>query len=189
MEKKWFDLLCRPYEELEKGQQERIYTSYRMFVYQDLFDLLVDHSLTEDLIHDSFLKVISKAPQLQSMHNIPAWIKRVAHTTGIDFIRKSRKDKKMLVAIGPLYNLCGANTVEAELEEKWKQEQFQYAIQKLNQHHRLMLNLYYLEKKSCKEIGEIIKITETATFKRLSRARQHLKALFFSIDALAKSEK
>ena len=66
MGKKWFYLLCRPFEELEKDQQESIYKKYRMFVYSDLYALLSDHALTEDLIHESFLKTVSKAPRLQS---------------------------------------------------------------------------------------------------------------------------
>lgn len=62
MDKQWFYLLHTPFDELEKIYQEQIYKSYYIFVYRELYNLLADHALTEDLIHESFLKVISKAP-------------------------------------------------------------------------------------------------------------------------------
>lgn len=117
MEKNWFDLLCRPYKELEKDQQESIYKKYRIFIYPYLYALLSDHSLTEDLIHESFLKISSRAPQLQSMRNIPAWIKRVAYTTAIDFIRKAKKEAEIFNALVPLYETSIGFSVETVLEK------------------------------------------------------------------------
>ncbi|WP_020618646.1 RNA polymerase sigma factor [Paenibacillus daejeonensis] len=177
MEKQWFDLLHRPYDELEKDQQESIYKKHRTIVYQDLYALLADHALTEDLIHESFLKVILKAPHLQSIKNIPAWMKRVAYTTAIDFIRKTNREKEQLAAIGPLYEKFEKNVVESVLEEKWRLEGLHEALKELGTTNRQVLNLFYVEDKSCKEIGEIVNITETATYKRLSRAREHLRKL------------
>ncbi|MEK3717276.1 RNA polymerase sigma factor [Paenibacillus sp. FSL R7-0333] len=177
MEKNWFDLLCRPYEELEKDQQESIYKRYRIFIYPYLYALLPDHSLTEDLIHESFLKISSRAPQLQSMRNIPAWIKRVAYTTAIDFIRKANKEAEIFNALIPLYETSNGFSVETVLEKKWLHEELYDAIGELQNNHRTMVEMFYLDGKSCKEIGAIVDITESATLKRLQRARNHLRQL------------
>lgn len=177
MEKNWFDLLCRPYKELEKDQQESIYKKYRIFIYPYLYALLSDHSLTEDLIHESFLKISSRAPQLQSMRNIPAWIKRVAYTTAIDFIRKAKKEAEIFNALVPLYETSIGFSVETVLEKKWLHEELYDAIGELQNNHRAMVEMFYLDGKSCKEIGAIVDITESTTLKRLQRARNHLRQL------------
>lgn len=146
-----------------------------MFVYSDLYALLSDHALTEDLIHESFLKTVSKAPQLQSMRNIPAWVKRVAYTTAIDFIRKANKEAEALHALVPLYENPNGFSVETLLEEKWMREELYGAIGELHNDQRQMVEMFYLDGKSSKEIGVIMNITESATFKRLQRARNHLR--------------
>ena len=179
MDKQWFYLLHTPFDELEKIYQEQIYKSYYIFVYRELYNLLADHALTEDLIHESFLKVISKAPHLQSTGNIPAWIKRVAYTTTIDFIRKTSKEKETLALITiPLhYEIYHQNNVEMVWDSKWKNAQLYDAIGKLDNTNRRLLKMFYIEGKSCKEISKIMDITETTTSKRLSRARQRLRQL------------
>ncbi|WP_427051352.1 RNA polymerase sigma factor [Paenibacillus sp. TC-CSREp1] len=177
IEKKWFYLLCIPYDELEKDQQEIIYKKYRIFVYSDLYTLLYDHALTEDLIHESFLKIISRAPHLQSVRNIPAWVRRVACTTAIDYIRKVNKETKALHALAPLYETPNSFSVETILEKKWVHEELYDAIGELHNDQRRMVEMFYLDRKSCKEIGAIVRLSEAATSKRLERARKQLRKL------------
>ncbi|MFC9706631.1 RNA polymerase sigma factor [Paenibacillus sp. NPDC056933] len=176
---KWFYLLRRPMEELESDQHEEIYKSYYKFIYENLYSLLGDHALTEDLIHESYLKIILKGPDLQSEQNIPAWIRKVAYNTTIDFLRKKTKENQTLKALIPLYE-CDThrtNNVESELEVKWRNEKLYQAIGELKLNHQIMLKMFYVEGKTCKEIGESISLTEATTSKRLSRARQYLREL------------
>lgn len=70
-----------------------------------------------------------------------------------------------------------ANHVEAELEEKWRNEQLYQAIGELKLNHQILLNMFYVEGKTCKEIGEVVALTEATTSKRLSRARKYLRKL------------
>lgn len=84
-----------PMDELESDQHKEIYESYYKFIYEELYTLLRDHALTEDLIHESFLKILVKGPSLQSDQNIPAWIRKVAYNTTMDFLRKKLKKIKI----------------------------------------------------------------------------------------------
>ncbi|APO48555.1 hypothetical protein BS614_30905 (plasmid) [Paenibacillus xylanexedens] len=166
-------------KELESDQQEEIYKSYYKFIYEDLYSLLGDHALTEDLIHESFLKITIKGPQLQSEQNIPAWIRKVAYTTTIDFLRKKTKENQTLTSLATLYEFDtpGTNDVETELEVKWRNQQLYQAIRELKLNHQVMLKMFYVEGKTCKEIGKSIALTEATTSKRLSRARKYLREL------------
>ncbi|QOS77057.1 sigma-70 family RNA polymerase sigma factor [Paenibacillus sp. JNUCC31] len=179
---KWFYLLRRPMEELENDQHEEIYQSYYKFIYGNLYSLLGDHALTEDLIHESFLKIIVKGPDLQSEQNIPAWIRKVAYNTTIDFLRKKTKENQTLKALIPLYE-CDThrtNNVESELELKWRNEKLYQAIGELKLNHQIMLKMFYVEGKTCKEIGESISLTEATISKRLSRVRKYLRELIIN---------
>ncbi|MEK3881018.1 RNA polymerase sigma factor [Paenibacillus sp. FSL M7-0420] len=99
-------------------------------------------------------------------------------TTAIDFIRKANKEAEILNALGPLYETSnGCFTIEALLEEKWMREELYSAIEELHNDQRQMVELFYIDEKSSKEIGVIVNITEAATFKRLQRARKNLREL------------
>ncbi|MED1786620.1 sigma factor [Brevibacillus laterosporus] len=58
--------------------------------------MVCDHSHSEDIIQEAFLKAIKNGPKMRSDTNIPAWIKLLARNTALDFLRKSKRDRQVL---------------------------------------------------------------------------------------------
>ena len=62
----WLYFLRSNFYELDPELQEQTYRVYRKLVYRDIYFLFRNHELAEDVVQDSFLKVIAKAPTLKN---------------------------------------------------------------------------------------------------------------------------
>lgn len=74
--------------------QEMVYRSFYQFVYRDIRYMVYDHSFTEDIIQDAFLKAITKGPKMRSDTNIPAWIRQLTRNTALDYLRKLKRNRQ-----------------------------------------------------------------------------------------------
>lgn len=62
----WYYLLRSPFASLDPAAQQWVYRSFYQFVYKDVYFKTHDHSLTEDIIQEAFLKASRQGPHLQS---------------------------------------------------------------------------------------------------------------------------
>jgi len=83
----WYYFLRSALDNLDATIQELIYRSFYQFVYRDVYFIIRDHSLSEDIIQDAFLKAIKNGPKMRSDTNIPAWIKLLTRNTALDYLR------------------------------------------------------------------------------------------------------
>ena len=68
------------------------------------------------------------------------------------------------------------------LEDKEKLEILAEAIEKLKDKDKLILNLYYYEKLTLKEIGQILEVSESRVCQLHSRAIRNLRAVMQKIN-------
>lgn len=71
---------------------------------------------------------------------------------------------------------------EESLEDKEKLEILEEAIEKLKDKDKLILNLYYYEKLTLKEIGQILEVSESRVCQLHSRAIRNLRAVMQKIN-------
>ena len=71
---------------------------------------------------------------------------------------------------------------EESLEDKEKLEILAEAIEKLKDKDKLILNLYYYEKLTLKEIGQILEVSESRVCQLHSRAIRNLRAVMQKIN-------
>ncbi|WP_240418062.1 RNA polymerase sigma factor [Paenibacillus periandrae] len=172
----WFYLLRSSIDDLDTTTQELVYRSFYQFVYRDTYFMLRDHSITEDIIQESFLKAVSQGPKLRSDANIPGWIKQVTRNTAIDWLRKMKRDRQMLngsyVSISE--TVLDEISVAKEVEIKMRDATLYQALNELKPDYRTLLLLFYMEGKSYKEICKELHMTESVFTQRLARARKKL---------------
>lgn len=170
----WFNLLRSPIHNLEVTAQEWVYRSFSRFVYKDIFFIIHDHELTQDIIQEAFLKVTDQGSQLRSYENLPGWVKRVGRNTAIDFLRKWKNDRQIVSNIYD--NICvrkDETDIADEVEKKVRNELLYQALHELKPDYRVML-LSYLEGKSYREISKELNLSETVLNQRMARARKKL---------------
>ena len=125
-----------------------------------------DRALTEDIVHDVFLKVQDKVQQLRESDKIFGWIYQITRNTIMDHYRKHAK------AIKPSdidwesspsnFNECVSGVI-AEL------------IPTLPDKYRIPLEMTELQNLSQLEVAEKLNLSYTAAKARVQRARKMLK--------------
>ena len=117
----------------------------------------------KDLVQDAFLKYITHSPKFESSEHEKAWLMRVTvnmcknHLTS--YYRKSYAELDESISISDSYS---SGLLEA--------------VRSLPEKYRAVIHLYYYEGYSQKEIGKILRISESGVATRLQRGRNLLRA-------------
>ncbi|GAA0363844.1 RNA polymerase sigma factor [Bacillus horti] len=170
----WLYFLRTNFYELDHNAQKITYNEYRKLVYRDIYFLYRNHELAEDIVQETFFKVVDKAPKAKSIHK--AWIIRIARNYAYDLFKKNKKyhhvpepqvinDKKAPFLLP---------TVADQVEDHIRNEILHEALQALKPVYRQVLFMYYIEEKSYNEIAQKLGTSEQALAQMLVRARKKL---------------
>lgn len=177
--KEWH-LLLYQFDELHPELQKLVYKSFFKFVYKDIYFLIKDRDLTEDLIQESFLKILS-AVHKHEVSRLPAWIRQICRNQTIDFIRRTNRDRYLeeMGSINASDNQFDcvedrALHVYDEVENKIRDELLHQSIAELRPEYRELIFLYYIEEMTHKEIAAALNLSEHAVSQKLYRARKKL---------------
>ncbi|MFL1674568.1 sigma-70 family RNA polymerase sigma factor [Paenibacillus thiaminolyticus] len=178
----WLSFLRYGFQQLDRQSQKLTYQSYRKFIYHDIYFLLRNHELTEDVIQESFLKVIASSPKSQNPVKIKAWLKQISRNTAFDYLRKNKKYQSLsnLESMDEeeLFASAAETAVADQVEEQIRDEMLHEALNQLNARYRNVLFRYYVEDKSHRELARELGISEQASAQLLVRARKKLRYYF-----------
>ncbi|MBQ2940744.1 MAG: RNA polymerase sigma factor [Clostridia bacterium] len=75
---------------------ETIYLKYRKLMYKEIYSILYDNDLTEDVIHDSFVKIMKSSDNLsfESEASERAYVLTVCKNTALTLLRKRNRFAK-----------------------------------------------------------------------------------------------
>ncbi len=174
----WLHLLRVNINKLDSELQEIIYNSFHKFAYKNIYFLILDHSTTEDIIHESFLKLITHGTRMKHDTNIKGWIRQVTRNTTLDWIRKDRVrrhyfNKAIIDSTEETLSVYEVD-IASKVEKKFRNKLLYQSIAELKPEYRHLLVLRYLEEKSFKEIREVLHLSEQIIAQRLVRARKKL---------------
>lgn len=150
---------------MEDKEYDRIIKLYLDPVYRVALSCCKNRYDAEDIVQNTFLKLLNSDIQFESEEHIRKWLIRVAINESNTMWRSVWKKK---VSFPEEINLS------EEFSSPEKSELF-YAVQKLPIKYREVVHLYYYEEYSIKEIKDILHISESAIQTRLMRARRKLK--------------
>ncbi|MWC27585.1 RNA polymerase sigma factor [Paenibacillus sp. MMS18-CY102] len=170
----WYYFLRSPLDDLDTSIQELVYRSFYQFVYRDIYFIVRDHALTEDIIQDAFMKAITKGPEMRSDVNIPAWIKQLTRNTALDYVRKLKRNRQITEESFVNNYEAAINEVSAASEARDRNELLYQAMDELPADYRVSLFLFYIEGKSYREICQELNVKESVLTQRLARARKKL---------------
>lgn len=177
--KKWYAYLHQ-FDELDLEEQVIVYRSFYHYAYRDIYFLVQNHATTEDLIQESFCKILSSMKKYAVSKTLP-WIRQVVRNMTIDYLRKINKERHT-TTIDDVRNMewrlelatSGSDGMDQQVEDKIRDELLHEAIMELKPAYRLIITLYYIYELPSKEIGKILRISEFAVNQRLFRARKKL---------------
>jgi RNA polymerase sigma-70 factor (ECF subfamily) len=129
-----------------------------------------NRELTEDIVQESYLRALNNWKQKTLPDSPIAWLKRVARNILIDFLRQKKWD----------INVDLTNHPDKPLQQpkiQFKSLEIFLAISSLGRKKAKILEAFYYDGKSVKEIANVMAISERAVEGQLRRARQSLKSL------------
>ncbi|RXZ78572.1 RNA polymerase sigma factor [Paenibacillaceae bacterium] len=164
---------------LSPALQKEIYGEYYRMFYPMIFYMVKNHSTTEDIIQESFLKVIYHMPQIDGSDKTKAWIRTVVKNTTLNYLRKLKKERDNIDLESVFYDesefATGSETVSGEIELKELIGAVERCLKDLKPAYRALIELRWKRELSYKEIADELNTTEHKVKYTLNRARDAIK--------------
>ena len=179
------EFLIKKLKEGDKEAFEIIYEKYYMIAYRIFMNNFFNVQISEDATHDLFLKLRDKIKNFDGIKCFKAWFIVVVRRFAYDILRLSKKNKvnKSLNIFCDkdgecfLDNFCYSSSSDIELIEREELiEKIKKAFSKVPHVHQQMLDLYYLNDLSLKEIATKINLPLGTVKSRIARALIHFKS-------------
>src|SRR5271163_3028233 len=164
------------YDELVRRYQERIYAT--------VYHMTSNHEDANDLVQETFIKAYRALKTFKGDSSFYTWVYRIAVNKTINFLkqRKNRvnmslNDVDFHAENDPdLVALVSEKTPRRDLNLAELQDKLNGAMQKLSEHHRMVVTLHDIQDLSHEEIGRIMDCNVGTVRSRLFYARQQLQA-------------
>lgn len=173
-------LFTSDFYSLAKPLQREVYKEYYTLVYPIIYFIVQDYQVTEDMIQESFLRSIDKANQLQDLSKQEAWLKMVARTVSLNYLRKLKRNRNELesddvfTSREPPQSLIYPS-LEAEVEANLLKEDIRKYMVLLKPEQRQLIEMRWYSNMSYKEISLVLNTTESIVRQKLYRARECVK--------------
>ncbi|HEY3856622.1 MAG TPA: sigma-70 family RNA polymerase sigma factor [Verrucomicrobiae bacterium] len=162
------------YDQLVRRYQERIYAT--------VYHMTSNHEDAHDLVQDTFIKAFRALKSFKGDSSFYTWVYRIAVNKTINFL-KQRKNR-VQVSLNDvdfhaendpdLVALVSDKTPRRDLNLLELQEKLNAAMQRLSEHHRMVVTLHDVQGLSHDEIGKIMDCNVGTVRSRLFYARQQL---------------
>jgi RNA polymerase sigma-70 factor (ECF subfamily) len=138
------------------------------------YRILGDRHLAEDVVQETFVKVIHSLTSYRGEGPIGGWIYRIGYREAITISRK-RRETVMDPDSVTFTTLEAPQSVEASALQSELVAQMDTAIFELSEPVRAAFTLRDIQGLSTKEVAEILDVSESAVKMRLARAREALR--------------
>lgn len=171
MEELMLSKLCL---ERDTTAQNELYKTYSNKLYAICIRYSGDRDIAQDLLHDGFIKIFNSFDKFtwRGEGSLRAWMERIMVNTALQYLR----DQKKFGHEVEIDEMLDKNADDSELDDVTQVPQkvlFDF-IKDLPDGYRTVFNLYVLEDKSHKEIGELLGINERSSASQLFRAKKLL---------------
>lgn len=148
-------------------ETEYVIHKYQQNLYLAAFSVLQNQADAQDALQMTFIKYHHQSGEFENEEHIRRWLFKTVFNQAKDLRRSFwRRNRTSLDEVAQ----------DAAFEKPEDQELFM-AVGQLPEKERMVLQLYYFENYSTKEMAQLLGQSEAAIRKRLSRARAKLKSL------------
>ena len=150
-----------------------LYTKYHDQIFRYIYQRMDDQELAFDVTSQVFIKAMKNLHKYE-YRGVPfsSWLYRIAKSELYQAFRDRKARKTVNVENMHIFEMIEEFEEDSSSEKKAK---LILCLSKMNENDMQMLELRYFEKRSYKEIGEILDITENNAKVRSFRALEKLK--------------
>lgn len=132
-----------------------------------------------DIVQNVFIKAYQNIQSFDTAQRFSPWIYRIAHNA---FVNELRDKKHRPFALPDFDEMVGHYATAEHADDEAKRGELTQMVEKglagLDDKHREILLLYFMEELSYKEIAEILRVPVGTVGVRLSRAKRALRKLY-----------
>lgn len=137
-----------------------------------------DRQVAEDLAHDAFMIALEKVSHFEGKGAFEAWLRRIVVNVCMQHFREQSKKKYIKDWLQNETNIVDTHEDnQYPQNQDFTEEELLEAINQLPEHHKLVFNLYVIDKFTHAEIGKELGISEGTSKSHLARARKKIKEI------------
>lgn len=144
--------------------------AYSAYIYNITHRILQRNQESEEATQDTCMKIINKIADYNRSSPFKAWIFTVAYRTAIDYKRKQKKNSDESVL---MYQASSSKT-DGDLEHNEATGKINLLLKHLSEEDAILVQLYYLNEMSIKEIVDATGFSESNIKIKLFRARKEM---------------
>lgn len=164
-------------DEICSGSKEAfeiLVNRYTRKSYALAYSILENEEDAKDVVQECFVKMYEKIQHFKKASSFSTWYYRIVVNHAFSF----RKKKRFRYTVGSLLGLGREPAVESEGQKKIqsneKRKVLQDALNQLKPNEKIVLQMFYLEQKTIKEINEITGFGESKIKVNLHRGREKM---------------
>ena len=129
---------------------------------------------SKDIAQESWSTILTQLNNLKDPESFGFWASRIVYSKSIDSLNKMNKEKNELKQFS--YNQSNVDVVEDESRDQLK-GQILKKIKTLSENQQMIINLFYVEGYTIKQISNTLEISLGTVKSRLFHAREKLKQI------------
>jgi RNA polymerase sigma-70 factor (ECF subfamily) len=169
--------LIRKAKEGDSKAFSKLVTKYQRQVYACIARMVFSHSLTDDLIQETFIKVFQSLYRFDESYPFYPWVRRIAVNTTLNRLKSEGSRKASFFEYSNPDIISDDNPVQ-DVEREEMLRNLKRAMQVLPEEQRIVFVLRTNDELSYEEIAKTLGISIGTVMSRLNRARTKLKTLF-----------
>lgn len=135
---------------------EQLYSKYFHDVYRFILSMCKNQSIADDIVQETFFKVLKNSNKIDSVKNIKAWLCEIAKNTYLNYIDKNKKT----IPIEEL-ELESDFSIENDFLNKEINKKIHKIVHKLDEPYKEVFYLRIFGNLSFKEIANIFEKDES----------------------------
>ena len=144
---------------------------------------VANRQVAEDLAHDAFISAIKNSGSFKGKGKFEAWLRRIVVNVALQYLRDQKKkkvfDNWMLNKNAEMETPYDITSEDITTQADFSKEELLDAANSLPEHHRLVFNLYVIDRFTHEQIGEELGISPGTSKSHLARARKKLREILY----------
>jgi RNA polymerase sigma factor (sigma-70 family) len=162
----------------DRASQEQLYKQFFSFAMGVSLRYLNSKEEAIEVVHDSFIKVFTKAEFFKPESNFKAWFKRILINTSIDALRKEKKHGYLI----DISNAEYVNGYDTPASSVLQEQDLMKLVNTLPPAYKTVFCMFAIDGFSHQEIADTLGISEGTSKSNLSRAREILRNKLAKVD-------